>query len=172
MSPDRVDARTSELGALLAMGRGQEGASEAEALILEHPQAVDVLAVVAEVRMANGDLQQAMVALGEARVHAPQRADLLRLEGDVHLHLGDPAAAVRAYQFALELDPKLADLQFKLAEIHEEAEDWEAAEGAYRAALDVLPTYAEAAVALANKNARIAWALLRHGGTYRRPATA
>ena len=27
-----------------------------------------------------------------------------------------------------------------------------------------------AAVALANKNARIAWALLRHGGTYRRPA--
>ena len=28
-----------------------------------------------------------------------------------------------------------------------------------------------AAVALANKNARIAWALLRHGGTYRRPAT-
>jgi transposase len=29
-----------------------------------------------------------------------------------------------------------------------------------------------AAVALANKNARIAWALLRHGGTYRRPAAA
>ena len=29
-----------------------------------------------------------------------------------------------------------------------------------------------AAVALANKNARIAWALLRQGGTYRRPATA
>ena len=29
-----------------------------------------------------------------------------------------------------------------------------------------------AAVALANKNARIAWALLRYGGTYRRPATA
>jgi transposase len=29
-----------------------------------------------------------------------------------------------------------------------------------------------AAVALANKNARIAWALLRHDGTYRRPATA
>ena len=29
-----------------------------------------------------------------------------------------------------------------------------------------------AAVALANKNARIAWALLRHGGTYRRPASA
>ena len=29
-----------------------------------------------------------------------------------------------------------------------------------------------AAVALANKNARIAWALLRHGGTYRRPVTA
>lgn len=29
-----------------------------------------------------------------------------------------------------------------------------------------------AAVALANKNARIAWVLLRHGGTYRRPATA
>ena len=29
-----------------------------------------------------------------------------------------------------------------------------------------------AAVALANKNDRIAWALLRHGGTYRRPATA
>ena len=29
-----------------------------------------------------------------------------------------------------------------------------------------------AAVALANKNARIAWALLRHGGIYRRPATA
>jgi transposase len=28
-----------------------------------------------------------------------------------------------------------------------------------------------AAVALANKNARIAWALLSHGGTYRRPAT-
>ena len=28
-----------------------------------------------------------------------------------------------------------------------------------------------AAVALANKNARIAWALLHHGGTYRRPAT-
>ncbi|MEE8636107.1 MAG: IS110 family transposase [Acidiferrobacterales bacterium] len=28
-----------------------------------------------------------------------------------------------------------------------------------------------AAVALANKNARIAWALLRHGETYRRPAT-
>ena len=27
-----------------------------------------------------------------------------------------------------------------------------------------------AAVALANKNARIAWALLRHGGTYQRPA--
>jgi transposase len=29
-----------------------------------------------------------------------------------------------------------------------------------------------AAVALANKNARIAWALLRHGGTYQRPAAA
>ena len=29
-----------------------------------------------------------------------------------------------------------------------------------------------AAVALANKNARIAWALLRHGGAYRKPATA
>ena len=29
-----------------------------------------------------------------------------------------------------------------------------------------------AAVALANKNARIAWALLSHGGTYRRPAAA
>jgi transposase len=29
-----------------------------------------------------------------------------------------------------------------------------------------------AAVALANKNARIAWALLCHGGTYRRPASA
>ena len=28
-----------------------------------------------------------------------------------------------------------------------------------------------AAVALANKNARIAWALLRHGGTYRKPAS-
>jgi transposase len=28
-----------------------------------------------------------------------------------------------------------------------------------------------AAVALANKNARIAWALLRHGGRYRRPET-
>ncbi len=26
-----------------------------------------------------------------------------------------------------------------------------------------------AAVALANKNARIAWALLRHGGTYQKP---
>jgi transposase len=29
-----------------------------------------------------------------------------------------------------------------------------------------------AAVALANKNARIAWALLRHGGSYRNPASA
>ncbi len=29
-----------------------------------------------------------------------------------------------------------------------------------------------AAVALANKNARIAWALLRYGGTYRNPASA
>jgi len=29
-----------------------------------------------------------------------------------------------------------------------------------------------AAVALANKNARIAWGLLRHGGMYRKPATA
>ncbi len=29
-----------------------------------------------------------------------------------------------------------------------------------------------AAVALANKNARIAWALLRHGGTYRKPTSA
>ena len=29
-----------------------------------------------------------------------------------------------------------------------------------------------AAVALANKNARIAWALLKHGGTYQRPAAA
>jgi len=29
-----------------------------------------------------------------------------------------------------------------------------------------------AAVALANKNARIAWALLRYGGTYQKPATA
>ncbi len=28
-----------------------------------------------------------------------------------------------------------------------------------------------AAVALANKNARIAWALLRHGGTYRKAAS-
>ncbi len=28
-----------------------------------------------------------------------------------------------------------------------------------------------AAVALANRNARVAWALLRHGGTYERPAT-
>ncbi len=28
-----------------------------------------------------------------------------------------------------------------------------------------------AAVALANKNARIAWALLRYGGTYQKPAT-
>ena len=28
-----------------------------------------------------------------------------------------------------------------------------------------------AAVALANKNARVAWALMKHGGTYRRPAT-
>ncbi len=29
-----------------------------------------------------------------------------------------------------------------------------------------------AAVALANKTARIAWALLRHGGTYQRPTRA
>ncbi len=29
-----------------------------------------------------------------------------------------------------------------------------------------------AAVALANKMACMAWALLRHGGTYRKPATA
>ena len=28
-----------------------------------------------------------------------------------------------------------------------------------------------AAVALANKNARIVWALLKHGGTYQRPVT-
>ncbi len=29
-----------------------------------------------------------------------------------------------------------------------------------------------ATAALANKNARIAWALLRHGGTYERPIAA
>ncbi len=29
-----------------------------------------------------------------------------------------------------------------------------------------------AAVALANKNARVAWVLLRHGGTYQRSTTA
>ena len=154
MNPDRVDARTGELRALLAMGRGQEGAADAEALILEHPQVVEVLSVVAEVRLANGEFPEAMAALGEARVHAPQRADLLRLEGNIHLQLGDPPAAIRAYQFALDLDPKLADLQFRLAQIHEEGEDWEAAERAYRAALEVLPTYSQAAVALANLSIR------------------
>ena len=37
--------------------------------------------------------------------------------------------------------------------------------------IDSKPTMV-AAVALANKNARIAWARLSHGGTYRRPAAA
>jgi hypothetical protein len=33
------------------------------------------------------------------------------------------------------------------------------------------PALTVAAVALANKNARIVWALLRHGGTYKKPVT-
>ncbi len=149
-SLDRVDAFLGEFRAMLALQQGSDALDDAEALAAAHPEDVEVLVMLAQIRLANGSPATALEALNLARSRAPQRADILKLEGDIAVGMGDLNTACRVYREALQLDPKLIHIQFALGKVYEQREEWDAAENAYLSAVDVLPTFSDAAVALSS----------------------
>ena len=149
-NPNRVDAFLGEFRAMLALQQGADAIDDAEALAVEHPEDVEVLVTLAQIRLANDSPAAALEVLNLARSRAPQRPDILRLEGDIAVGMGDFDTACRVYLEALQLDPKLIQVHFALGKVYEHREEWDVAENAYRSAVDVLPTYSEAVVALSN----------------------
>ena len=150
LEPARIDARLGEIRALLALGRGGEASADAEDLAREHPDDVEVLVAVAQVRLLRGDPAAALKALGAARVRAPHRPDVLKIQGDIAVRLQDLETAREAYEAAAALDPRFVQVRVELGRVYEVRGDHTAAERAYREALDALPTYHDAALALAS----------------------
>jgi tetratricopeptide (TPR) repeat protein len=148
-APHRLDLRLGEVRQLLALGRSTAALGEAVALSAAHPEDVDVLAVLAQARLATGDPEQAASALRSARARAPARADLLKLEGDAALAQGELHAARDAYRAATDSDASLVGAWIALGGVYEATDEWAAAESAYRSALDVNGEYAAGILALA-----------------------
>jgi tetratricopeptide (TPR) repeat protein len=148
-APQRLDIRLGEVRQLLALGRFTAALGEAVALSAANPEDVEVLAALAQARLATGDPVQAATALHSARTRAPERADLLKLEGDVVLAQGELHAARESYRAAVDLDPRFLHAWLALGGVYEATEDWAAAESAYRSALEVDAGYAPGTLALA-----------------------
>lgn len=148
LTPLQPRAILGEVRALLALGRGMEAVEQAELLLPQAPNDVEVLVAVARARLAAGLADKARVALRQARTLEPGRADLLQLESGISQQLGDLDGAVEACNAALQLDPAVPQVWRDLGRLEEYRENWLGARVAYQRALDLLPTYMDAALAL------------------------
>ena len=65
-----MEARLGEVRQLLELGRGSEAVADAQGLADEHPENVDALVALAEVKLASGDPANALESLKLARGRA------------------------------------------------------------------------------------------------------
>lgn len=99
---------------LAAAGRMQMARERLAAVLKDHPDDIDALALQARIEAATGNLLIANAAADQALKVAPDNATALLARGIVHEYAGADDQAYAFYQRAVRADPKLAMARLRL----------------------------------------------------------
>lgn len=139
---DPVAAHLGHARACIGLGRLEEALDSLEVGAALGPASVDMLSLLASVRLETGSPAEAVAQLRLALELAPERSDLHFLLGRALNRTGDCASAVAAYDEAIRLDPSDPGPRVNRGLIHlQELGQPERAEAEFRGALAVAPDH-------------------------------
>jgi tetratricopeptide (TPR) repeat protein len=135
--------------AFFALDRPEDAADSLEIALAMEPRSLEALRLLARIRQAAGDLDDALALLSRARSLAPGNPAVLLHIGLVLNRCGHTERAMKAYREAIESDPSDPAPRVNLGLIHlQQLGDPCSAEAHFRAALSWVPDSVEAAANL------------------------